>query len=206
LKSVAIVDYGMGNLHSVRRAFEECGADAVVTDERRVLERAAAIVLPGVGAFAAGMRNLRERGLDEVLTEQVLDREIPFLGLCLGMQLLASSSCEGGETPGLGWIDASVERLEPADRLERVPHVGWNEVHPSGESPLFAAVEPGSDFYFVHSYHVACRVSTTAAAVTPYCGGFVSAVTRDGHIFGLQFHPEKSQKAGLRVLGNFLAL
>jgi glutamine amidotransferase len=205
VKRVAIVDYGMGNLDSVRRAFEECGADPVVTRDRRDLGKAAAIVLPGVGAFSAGMRNLRDLGLDEVLTEQVLEREIPFLGLCLGMQLLASSSREGGSTTGLGWLDARVERFEPTDG-ERVPHVGWNEVYPSDESPLFAQVVAGRDFYFVHSYHVVCDGGASVAATTPYCGGFVSAVRRDDHVFGVQFHPEKSQKPGFRVLSNFLSL
>ena len=206
MKNVAIVDYGMGNLHSVQRALEECGAYAAVTDDRHVLERAAAIVLPGVGAFGAGMRNLRARGLDEVLSTQVLEKGVPALGLCLGMQLMASSGTEGGRTSGLGWIDATVERLEPAEMLERVPHVGWNEVYPSRDTPLFHGVEPGRDFYFVHSYHVVCSVSTAVAAMTPYCGGFASAVTRGEHVFGLQFHPEKSQKTGLRILANFLSL
>lgn len=205
MKRVAIVDYGMGNLDSVARAVEECGGQPVVTDRAAEIEIATHIILPGVGAFGDGIRNLRQRSLDETLREHVLVGGIPFLGICLGMQMLATKGWEGGETPGLGWIDGEVRRLEPVDADTRIPHIGWSEVVPAGESPLFSGIESGRDFYFVHSYHLACNTKEAVAAVTPYCGGFVSAVAR-GRIFGVQFHPEKSQRAGFRLLRNFLAL
>jgi imidazole glycerol-phosphate synthase subunit HisH len=204
VRRVAVVDYGMGNLDSVARAFEECGADPVVATSREELERAAAIVLPGVGAFARGMQNLRSLGLEEVLHEQVLERGVPCIGLCLGMQLLLSHGEESGETSGLGWIDGSVERFRPVDG-ERIPHVGWNEVEPVRESPLFTGIEPGSDFYFVHSYYARPADEAVVLATTPYCGGFASVVGR-GNVWGAQFHPEKSMRSGLRFLRNFLAL
>lgn len=205
MKKVAIVDYGIGNLDSVARAVEECGGKALVTSHANDFKVANYIILPGVGAFPAAMRNIRERGLDELLSEQVIVRGIPFLGVCLGMQLLAEKSWEGRETKGLGWIDGEVRRLEPDGSNVRIPHVGWNEVCFARESPLFNEIPAGRDFYFVHSYHLSCRNEQEVLARTPYCGGFVAAVGR-GNIFGVQFHPEKSQRVGFRVLKNFLAL
>jgi glutamine amidotransferase len=200
-KRVAIVDYGMCNLDSVRRAFEEVGAKPFVTDEPADLDAADRIVLPGVGAFPDAMANLRARDLDDALTKQVLEQGAPFLGICLGMQLIATTGREVAETAGLGWIDANVIRFESA--AERIPHVGWNEVVPVFESPLFDGIPPAADFYFVHSFHVTCADDADILATTEYCGGFTSAVQR-GHVFGVQFHPEKSQQWGLRLLANFL--
>ncbi len=205
MNRVAVIDYGMGNLDSVARAVEECGGAPVVTAGAADIGTANRIVLPGVGAFPDGMRNLRARSLDVILREQVMDKRIPMLGICLGMQLLATRGLEGGETEGLGWIDGDVGRLVPGGEDARVPHVGWNEVVVDRESPLFRGVPPGSDFYFVHSYHLRCTREEDVLARTPYCGGFVSAVAR-GLLFGVQFHPEKSQRTGFRVLKNFLEL
>jgi|SRR4051794_1461722 glutamine amidotransferase len=203
---VAIVDYGMCNLDSVRRAFEELGARAFVTDDPVGLERADRIVLPGVGAFPDAVRNLRARGLADALSKQVLENGAPFLGVCLGMQLLAAVGHEVETTEGLGWIDAEVRRLQPTANGERVPHIGWNEVDVSiDDHPLFAGIAPRADFYFVHSFHVACREPADVLATTPYCGDFVSAIARD-NVFATQFHPEKSQQHGLRLLRNFLEL
>jgi imidazole glycerol-phosphate synthase subunit HisH len=202
---VAIVDYGMCNLDSVRRAVEECGGRAVVTDEADEIEAADRIIMPGVGAFPDAIRNLTERGLEKVLEEQVRNEGAPFLGICLGMQLLASLGFEGGETEGLGWIEGEVRRLDPTDEDRRIPHVGWDEVYPVGASALFDGIEPGLDFYFVHSYHLSCCSEEDVAATTPYCGGFTSAVSR-GNVHAVQFHPEKSQRHGLRLLRNFLDL
>ncbi|HTD50674.1 MAG TPA: imidazole glycerol phosphate synthase subunit HisH [Acidimicrobiia bacterium] len=201
---VAIIDYGMCNLDSVRRAFEEVGGRPYVTDDPGDLDAADRIVLPGVGAFADAMRNLRSRGLDEALAKQVLDQGAPFLGVCLGMQLMAEIGHEVTPTDGLGWIDGRCIRFVPSDGDRRVPHVGWNEVTASVDSPLFAGIPPATDFYFVHSFHVVCATAEQVLATTPYCGGFVSAV-QHGHAFGVQFHPEKSQQFGLRLLKNFLA-
>lgn len=205
MKKVTIVDYGMGNLDSVFRAVEECGGNPVITNQARDFKAANYVVLPGVGAFAAGMRNLRERGLQELLSEQVIEKGIPFLGICLGMQLLATKGWEGEETDGLGWIEGEVKRLEPKDRNERIPHMGWNEVVFAREFPLLHGIPSGKDFYFVHSYHLLCRDERDIIARTPYCGGFVSAVGK-GQLFGVQFHPEKSQRLGFQVIKNFLAL
>lgn len=202
---VAVVDYGMCNLDSVRRALEEVGGRVVVTNEAADVESADVIVLPGVGAFPDAMRHVRERDLDKVLEQQVLVEAAPFLGICLGMQLLASVGYEGQETAGLGWIDGAVRRLVATEQDRRIPHAGWNEVHAAEGSPLFAGIPPGSDFYFVHSYHLACDLPSDVAATTPYCGGFTSAVSRD-NMHAVQFHPEKSQRNGLRLLQNFLAL
>jgi glutamine amidotransferase len=206
MQHVAIVDYGMCNLDSVRRAFEELGAKAFVTDDPVGLERSDRIVLPGVGAFPDAMRNLRARGLDDALAKQVLDGGAPFLGVCLGMQLLATVGHEVEETEGLRWFDADVVRFTPSTPDERVPHIGWNEVDvTTSESPLFAGIPPHADFYFVHSFHVVCRQGADVLATTPYCGGFTSAIARD-NVFATQFHPEKSQAHGLRLLRNFLEL
>jgi glutamine amidotransferase len=205
MSRTAIVDYGMGNLDSVARAVEECGGSPMVTSNPRDLEHAGRIILPGVGAFAQGMRHIRERGLDEALHEQVMEKGLPLLGLCLGMQLLATVGHEGDDAPGLGWIEAEIHRLEPANGTERIPHVGWNEVYPTRPSELFADLQGGRDFYFVHSYHMVCESSDDVLATTPYCGGFASAVGRD-HIRGVQFHPEKSRRPGFQILTNFLEL
>src|SRR3954468_20014927 len=203
MQRVAIVDYGLCNLDSVRRAFETLGAKAFITDEPRELAHADRIVLPGVGAFPDAMRNLRARGLDDALTKQVIDGGAPFLGVCLGMQLLATIGNEVEPTDGFGWFDAEVVRFAPLPGV-RVPHIGWNEVEVRDEHPMFAGIPPRADFYFVHSYRVVCR-NADVAATTPYAGDFVSAIAR-GNVFATQFHPEKSQQHGLRVLRNFLDL
>lgn len=204
MNRVAIIDYGMSNLDSVARAVQECGGDPYLTTGPRDLQTASRIILPGVGVFANGMRHLRDQGYEEALNEHVLGRRIPFLGICLGMQLMAIRGDEGGETKGLGWIDGEVRRLDGSGSGSRIPHVGWNEVvHSGGE--LFKGIPSSRDFYFVHSYHLRPTRPEDALARTPYCGGFVSAVAR-GLIFGAQFHPEKSQKVGFQVLRNFLSI
>lgn len=202
--SVAIIDYGLSNLDSVRRALEELSAQPYVVAHGTDLGRPDRIVLPGVGALPDAMANLAERELETALADQVLGREIPLLGICLGMQLLASKGTEVAPTPGLGWIAGEVVRIEPPDPVTRVPHVGWNEVDPSPGCPLFDGVPELADFYFVHSYHFVPDAPTSVGATTPYAGGIVSAVQGPPNVFGVQFHPEKSQDAGFRVLANFL--
>lgn len=202
---VAIVDYGMCNLDSVARAVEDCGGVAVITSQPDDLRRSERIILPGVGAFPEAMNNLRSRGLDSALADEVLGKQVPFLGICLGMQMLGTIGWELERTAGLGWIDAEVERLCPTERDRRIPHVGWSSIDLVRASPLFAGISPEEDFYFVHSYHLRPRRDDVIMARTNYCGGFVSAVQRD-NVYGVQFHPEKSQRSGFRVLKNFLAL
>jgi glutamine amidotransferase len=205
MKKVAIIDYGMCNLDSVARAIEECGGTPLVTDKKNDLELATHIILPGVGAFPDAMSEIIKRSLDKSLREQVLKKKIPFLGICLGMQLMATKGWEGEETDGLGLIEGEVKRFVPDSSDTRIPHVGWNEVNYTQKSPLFQEIPSGKDFYFVHSYHFCCQNEDDIIAHTPYCGGFVSAISR-GHIFGAQFHPEKSQKPGFKVLKNFLSM
>lgn len=202
MSKVVIVDYGMCNLDSVARAIEECGGNPEVTADPARLKSAAFIILPGVGAFADAMAHLRERDFVEPLRERVLADRVPFLGICLGMQLMASRGSEGGDTEGLGLVRARVERLVPDAPSTRIPHIGWNNVRGSG--PLFAGIAPDRDFYFVHTYHVVPEDPADTIATTPYCGGFVSAIAHD-RMFGVQFHPEKSQKVGFALLRNFLA-
>ena len=205
MKTVALVDYGIGNIDSVRRALQECGAEVVLAAKLADFERCSSIVLPGVGAFGEGMKHLRERGLVEILNEQVLNKKIPFLGICLGMQLLAKKGFENETGDGLGWIDADCALLSPKSEEEHIPHIGWNEVVHDGRSPLFQSLPSGKDFYFVHSYALKCRNPREQLATTPYAGGFASSVGRD-NIWGVQFHPEKSQKTGFQLLRNFLSL
>ncbi|MCH7725009.1 MAG: imidazole glycerol phosphate synthase subunit HisH [Planctomycetes bacterium] len=205
MNKVAIIDYGMCNLDSIARAVQECGGSAVVTDRREDLRQASHVVLPGVGAFPNAMRNLESGSLPEVLRDEVVEKQIPILGICLGMQLLATTGHELEHTAGLGLIDGEVNRLCPSNG-ERVPHVGWNEVHYTGEDcPLFDGIPEGTDFYFVHSFHFSPVASTHVLGRTPHSGNFTSVVGRD-LIFGVQFHPEKSQGGGFQVLRNFLAI
>ena len=206
MQRIAVVDYGMCNLDSVRRALEECGAAATFVTAPDELRKADKIVLPGVGAFAEAMTRLRGSGLADGLRAEVVDAGAPFLGVCLGMQLLMTKGTEGGPTEGLGWIDGTVERLLPVEPGERVPHVGWNELHRAGgDATLLEGVPDGADVYFVHSYRVVCADPADVAATTPYCGGFTSVVEH-GNIHAAQFHPEKSQPHGFHILQNFLAL
>jgi len=205
LNRVAIIDYGMCNLDSVRRAVEEVGGAPYIVGDGADLAEPDRILLPGVGSFADAMDQIGRRGLDEAMSKEVLESGVPLLGICLGMQLLAQQGTEGGDVAGLGWVDATVVRLTPTERDRRIPHVGWNEVDPHPTATLFRGIEPGTDFYFVHSYHVVAADPADVAATTPYCGGLTSAVEH-GTVFGVQFHPEKSQRAGFQVLRNFLAV
>jgi imidazole glycerol-phosphate synthase subunit HisH len=203
----AIVDYGLCNIDSIARAFEELGAEVAKTTDPRVVERAARIVLPGVGAFPAAMANLNRHGLAGAIQTRVSQGNVPFLGVCLGMHLMASSGEEHGFQHGLSLVPGNVCRLQVQNRDERIPHIGWNEVVDLGGCPLLDGIPCGSDFYFVHSYRFSVADPAFEAARTPYCGGFTSIVTVPGKpIFGTQFHPEKSQKNGRRLLANFMLL
>jgi glutamine amidotransferase len=192
---VTIIDYGMGNVGSIANMLRKLGVASVVSHSSDDIAAADRLILPGVGAFDHGMRNLRERGLVPVLEEQVHHRGTPLLGICLGMQLFAVGSEEGQE-PGLGWLDATCVRLRAEAGL-KVPHMGWNHVAASnGGSGWLPA---GARFYFVHAYHLECRDEHDVAGRTTYGASFVSAVQR-GKLTGVQFHPEKSHRFGLELL------
>lgn len=201
--NVLVIDYGMGNLGSVRRALEECGAEVLLSRDPDDLAEAERILLPGVGAFADGMAHLNAAGWPGRLREALQNPGVRLLGICLGMQLLSDKGHEGGETPGLGFIPGEVKRLEP-QHGERIPHAGWNEVHLKRVTPLLDGIADGTDFYFVHSYHFCAARPGDVLATTPYCGEFASVVG-SGNVFGAQFHPEKSSKPGFRLIRNFLA-
>ncbi|MBL8320521.1 MAG: imidazole glycerol phosphate synthase subunit HisH [Burkholderiaceae bacterium] len=200
---VGIVNYGMGNLGSVRRAFEDLGADVVVADRPSALDAADRLVLPGVGAFSQGMQRLRDGGWCDALHSLVHERQRPLLGICLGMQMLASAGDEGGDEAGLGLIAGRVRRIDALGCTLRIPHVGWNDVRFDAGEPLFAGVPDGADFYFVHSYALDAENEHDVVARTNY-GVPVVAAVRHGHVFGTQFHPEKSSRCGRRLLRNFI--
>lgn len=205
MTEIAVIDYGLCNLDSIARALEECDGDPVVTDDPADVLVADMLVLPGVGAFGKAMANLDAAGLSDAIRERVA-AGIPMLGICLGMQLLAERGREFGDFDGLGLIPGTVDRLVPAGAGERVPHIGWNEVHRHrNNDALLRDIDPVKDFYFVHSNHFAPSDPADLVATTPFGGGFASVVNR-GRVWGTQFHPEKSQKAGFALLRNFLKL
>lgn len=199
---IGIVDYGSGNLRSVTNALAMIGADARLCSTPQQLDAAERIILPGVGAFKNCADNLRSRGFGEALHELVIVQRRPILGICVGMQLMARKSLEGGEQAGLGWFDAEVVRLEPQPEQLRVPQIGWNDIEYRENCPLFSGLRQKTDMYFVHSYWMNCRDKADISAWCDY-GGRVTAVVCRDNIAGTQFHPEKSQDSGLRVLENF---
>lgn len=201
---IAIVDYGMGNVRSLKNAFEYLGSDVILTSDSETLQAAERIVLPGVGAFGDAMAAIRGRQLEPVLTHLALEVKKPILGICLGMQLFAKNSVEHGEHRGLGWIDAEIQRLD-VQRPLKVPHVGWNDLHFPADDWLFKGIRPGqANFYFVHSFHMVCHQPGDLIATTDY-GAPVTAVVRSGNLVAAQFHPEKSQDNGLKMLENWVA-
>lgn len=209
--SIAIVDYGSGNLHSaykaVERAAAEIGADVIVTSDPNKVRRADRIVLPGVGAFADCRRGLDHvSGMVEALEESVIKGGKPFLGICVGMQLLASRGLEHGVAPGLNWIPGEVVEIKPSSPDLKVPHMGWNTLKPLSSHPLLKDIptgEKGLHAYFVHSYHLQAANPAHVLAMTEYGGELTAMVGRD-NIAGTQFHPEKSQQLGLALIANFL--
>ena len=202
-ETVALVDYGAGNLHSVENALRKVGAKVQVTAEPDVLRAADRIVLPGVGSFRACAEGLNAiQGAVEAMHERVFVGGAPFLGICVGMQLLASQGLEHGETPGLGWIAGTVRLIEPSDRSVKVPHMGWNDVATLPHARANGVVESG-EAYFLHSYHFKPRHHEDVLAMTDHGGGMVAAVGR-ANMLGVQFHPEKSQAYGLALLERFL--
>lgn len=205
----AIIDYESGNLHSAHKAFErmarEVGAgEVIVTSDADTVARADRIVLPGDGAFPACMAALKGAGgLHDAMVEAVVNKGRPFLGICVGMQLMATIGREYTDTPGLGWIAGEVTRITPADPALKVPHMGWNDLILDHPHPVFGGIKTGDHAYFVHSYHMAVSDPAQRLAHVDYAGDVTAIIGRDT-MLGMQFHPEKSQKTGLQLISNFL--
>jgi glutamine amidotransferase len=198
---ICILDYGMGNLRSVEKALEHVGATATISNEGETIRAADGLILPGVGAFPKATERVRELGLDELITER-RDAGVPILGICLGLQLLFESTTELGGSAGIGLLPGGVSELD-ADRL-KVPHIGWSPVRWEKESPLTEGIESETPFYFVHSFAPSPEHSDLLGSAA-YGARFACAVERD-NVFGVQFHPEKSSAAGLRLLSNFAGI
>lgn len=196
--TVAIINYGMGNVASVEKAVNYLGHNAIITNDAFEISEADYIVLPGVGAFAQGMENLTKNGLIEILNKEVNINKKPFLGICLGMQLLASKGFEPFETSGLGWVDGIVQKMEEPNKS--IPHLGWNELKSNNSS--FLKEFNNVDFYFIHSYHFDVSNFEEVAGTVEYGKNYVAAIKKE-NIFATQFHPEKSQVAGLEVMKLF---
>lgn len=198
---IGIIDYGLGNLRSVRGAVERLGSESIVSGDLEVLALSDGLILPGVGAFGDGMRKLKESGLASGLTQLVIKDRKPILGICLGAQLMTKRSEEFGNHDGLGWVDARVERLPVKDLP--LPHVGWNDIEIVRPSLLYRDASAHPLLYFVHTYHIKCQDSQLETARCQYGLNFTASFEA-GNIFGTQFHPEKSQAEGLLILSNFL--
>ncbi len=201
MNKIVIIDYGMGNLRSVQKGFEKIGFEAKLTRNKKEIERASAIVLPGVGAFKDCMENLEKYGLIDPLLRSI-GKGKPYLGICLGLQILFSESEEFGACKGLDLIKGRVVKFRP-DPEHKVPHMGWNTIEKLKEIPTLQGVENGDFFYFVHSYYVIPEEEEWISTVTSYGRPFASSISK-GSIFATQFHPEKSQKKGLKILENFV--
>jgi glutamine amidotransferase len=208
-----MIDYGASNIRSAQKAFEYIGAEVELTEDPEVVRKATKLVLPGVGAFGSGMDGLRQRNLPEAIQETVA-KGIPFLGICVGMQLMFDESNEMGIHQGLGLMAGKVKRFPKKFQIEnrqseiinlKIPHMGWNQLEPAWESPLLAGVNTGDYTYFVHSYYCDPADATAVLAWTDYGFPFASVVQKD-NVYGLQFHPEKSQAVGLQILKNFLEM
>lgn len=202
--NVLVIDYGMGNLPSVKRAFEECGADVLISGDPGDISKASKLVLPGVGSYAQAMDNIKKSGWFDALQTAVREKSMPLLGICLGMQLLAEEGEEHGHSQGLGFISGNIKKI-PSNENIRVPHVGWNEITAKKSDPLLTSIEDGTDFYFVHSYYFNAANENDVLARTPYGAAFPSIV-RHGNVWGTQFHPEKSSLPGFQLIRNFLSI
>lgn len=202
---VVIVDYGMGNLHSIIRKIHLLGHPWQISNQPEIIHKAEKLILPGVGHFGKAMQKLQQLHLTEALQEAVIHNGKPVLGICLGMQLMAAHS-EEGNTEGLGWFDARVVKFQITDLTKyKIPHIGWNQVFNRKVCPIMQGIEDGTEFYFVHSYHWKTEQTEQEVHQTTYEYPFTSAISKD-NIFGVQYHPEKSHDAGLKLLGNFLSL
>lgn len=199
---ITIIDYGLGNLLSIQNMLKKAGYASTISSEENDIASASKLILPGVGAFDAGITNLRQRKLIDIIYKKVLEDNTPLLGICLGMQLMTKSS-EEGKLPGLGLIDAQTIRLSFNDKNIKIPHMGWNIVEQKKESSLFYDMDGEKRFYFVHSYHVVCNDNNDILSSSPYGFDFTSSFERK-NIVGVQFHPEKSHTFGMKLLRNFI--
>ena len=204
-KTLAIVDYGMGNLNSVKKKLDRLKTTASITSNPKDIIKADKIILVGVGHFAKAMKNIKELNLLDTLNEVAIIKKKPVLGICLGMQLMAKDS-EEGNTEGLGWLDANVRKMQVDDTLKfKIPHTGWNKITQSKKSHLMKGIPESSEFYFVHSYHLMSNETSNILNETEYCFKFTSAIEKN-NIFGVQYHPEKSHDIGEVLLKNFISL
>jgi len=201
---IHIIDYGMGNLGSIRNMIKHIGFQSKVTSEVKEISAAEKLILPGVGSFDNGMEKISKLGIKTILDKMALEEKIPILGICLGMQLMTKRS-EEGTAVGLGWIDAETVKFDHNGRKIKVPHMGWNSVSISNPNPLVKNMHSESRFYFVHSYHVKCKNSDDVIGKTKYGTEFTSIICKE-NIFGCQFHPEKSHRFGMKIFQNFAEL
>lgn len=202
---VVIIDYGMGNLRSVQKKLIRVGAIAEISRDPEIISKSDKLILPGVGHFANGIKNLKAYGIWEILNDKVLKEKTPILGICLGMQLMARFS-EEGDTEGLAWFDADIVKFNVQEKLKyKVPHMGWNNADINKESILIKGVPEEAMFYFVHSYHIKCHNKEDVLATTSYEYSFTSAIQKE-NIYGTQFHPEKSHDWGEHIFKNFVKL
>ena len=201
LNKIVIINYGMGNLRSVQKAFERIRVPAAISSNLSEIENAEKLVLPGVGHFERGIGNIKDRGLFELLNEQVQDKKKPILGICLGMQLMTEFS-EEGNCNGFGWLKARTQKFSFQDNGLKIPHMGWNNLSIKKSDTIFKDITPDNFFYFVHSYYVSCESEHNILAETDYGKKFVSSFQKE-NIFGCQFHPEKSHDKGLQILKNY---
>lgn len=203
---IVILDYEMGNVGSILNMISRIGATAEISGSKTAIKEATGLILPGVGSFDQGVLNLQRLGIWDIICEKVISQKCPILGICLGMQLLTESS-EEGSMKGLGWIQAKATRFNFGENIDKlkIPHMGWNTANPLRSGDLFCGFDEPPRFYFVHSYHVCCSNQEHILATSIYGYEFVSAVNKD-NIFGVQFHPEKSHKFGLKLLSNFIKI
>ena len=203
--NIIIIDYGMGNLRSVQKKLSNHRISSEISSDPELISKADKLILPGVGHFYAGVKRLKEFGIWDVLHNKVLVDKTPILGICLGMQLMCKHS-EEGDVEGLGWFDADVVRFKVKDTIKyKIPHMGWNQVVTSKKSVLFNNINTNEMFYFVHAYHVECNNKNDVLGTTEYSYLFTSVIQKE-NIYGTQFHPEKSHKAGEKLLLNFINL
>ncbi len=199
---ITIIDYGLGNLRSVQKSFERANLNVKISNDLNEINKADKLVLPGVGHFGKGMKNLKSSGLIDVLNERVLIKKTPILGICLGMQLMTKYS-EEGNSEGLGWIDASTIRFQKdIEKKYKVPHIGWNSIDIINDNPFLNKIKNNSQYYFVHTYYVLCKKKKEVMTESNYGIKFHSSFQKD-NVFGVQFHPEKSFSVGLQMLENF---